>query len=146
MHDQAEMAYKVINLYADEKRYIYFISDVPHLLKTTRNCFSNSFGHSFTRKLWVGDDNMESDNMESTFYSFHIQFDKQYISWQHIVDRYDKNKKGESKSVVEDYMKYEHVALNSYSKMRVDLAAEVCSAHACVVSLISNFLLYIGTQ
>ena len=26
-----------------EDRYIYFICDVPHLMKTTRNCWSNSF-------------------------------------------------------------------------------------------------------
>ncbi|CAC5357823.1 THAP9 [Mytilus coruscus] len=29
------------NPYADDERKLYFISDVPHLVKTTRNCFSN---------------------------------------------------------------------------------------------------------
>jgi len=30
-----------------------FISDVPHLIKTVRNAWSNSFGHSQARALWV---------------------------------------------------------------------------------------------
>ena len=34
--------YKTLNLYASEERSIYFISDPPHLIKTTRNCLSNS--------------------------------------------------------------------------------------------------------
>lgn len=45
--------HKVINRFTDETRYIYFFSDVPHLLKTARNCFANSFAHSMSRKLWV---------------------------------------------------------------------------------------------
>ena len=28
-------------------------SDVPHLMKTVRNCWANSFGHSNTRKMEV---------------------------------------------------------------------------------------------
>ena len=42
--------YKTTNLYSSEKRSIYFFSDTPHLLKTTRNCWSHSGGK---RKLWV---------------------------------------------------------------------------------------------
>ena len=53
-NDEDEVCYKTINPYSDEKRYIYFISDVPHLMKTVRNCWSHSFGHGCTRKLWVG--------------------------------------------------------------------------------------------
>lgn len=45
--------YRVRNHYATDDRYIYFISDVPHLIKTTRNCWSNSFSHSNKRPLWV---------------------------------------------------------------------------------------------
>ena len=32
---------------------LYFFCDVPHLLKTARNCFSNSFAHSHSRKMEV---------------------------------------------------------------------------------------------
>ena len=32
------ITYRVRNPYSVEERYIYFISDVPHLIKTVRNC------------------------------------------------------------------------------------------------------------
>jgi len=51
--DSDEICYKTPNPYTDEKRDIYFISDVPHLLKTIRNCWSHSFAHGCFRKLWV---------------------------------------------------------------------------------------------
>ena len=58
MHQESSqsnaMPNKVKNRYCDDGRFIYFMSDVPHLLKTVRNCFANSFGHSYSRKLWVG--------------------------------------------------------------------------------------------
>lgn len=50
---EGEIIYQVKNLYSCDDRYLYFISDTPHLLKTTRNCWSNSFGHSNKRALWV---------------------------------------------------------------------------------------------
>ena len=37
----------------DQNCSVYFFCDVPHLLKTTRNCFSNSFAHTNRRHLWV---------------------------------------------------------------------------------------------
>ena len=50
---KGEVTYKTKNPYSQDGRDIYFMSDVPHLIKTTRNCWSNSFGHSHTRALWV---------------------------------------------------------------------------------------------
>ena len=47
------LCYKTINPYTDELRSLFFMSDVPHLLKTTRNCWSHSFAHGCTRQLWV---------------------------------------------------------------------------------------------
>lgn len=44
---------KIRNPYSIDDRNIYFVSDVPHLIKTTRNCWSNSFSHSYKRALWV---------------------------------------------------------------------------------------------
>lgn len=43
--------YKAVNPYAQE-RSVYFFSDVPHLIKTTRNCWSHS-GANGTRSMWV---------------------------------------------------------------------------------------------
>ena len=51
---RSDCVHKVLNPYSKEKRYIYFFSDVPHLMKTVRNCWSNSCGHSHKRSLWVG--------------------------------------------------------------------------------------------
>ena len=39
---------KILNPYADDQRYLYFFSDPPHLMKTTRNCLESK-----TRLLWV---------------------------------------------------------------------------------------------
>ena len=39
------------NPFAD--RDIYFFCDPPHLIKTARNCFSNSFAHKMSRELKV---------------------------------------------------------------------------------------------
>lgn len=47
------ITYRVDNPYSVNKRYIYFFSDVPHLIKTVRNAWSNSFAHSNVRPLWV---------------------------------------------------------------------------------------------
>ena len=40
--------HKVLNPYADGSRMLFFFSDPPHLLKTTRNCWSSN-----ARLLWV---------------------------------------------------------------------------------------------
>lgn len=48
-----EFVYKTLNPYSEDQREIVFFSDVPHLIKTTRNCLANSFAHSNTRALWV---------------------------------------------------------------------------------------------
>ena len=37
-----DVAYRTHNVLADEKRYIYFISDPPHIIKAARNYLANS--------------------------------------------------------------------------------------------------------
>ena len=45
------IVYKTVNWFCCD-RFIYFMSDVPHLIKTTRNCwYSSSIGG--TRCMWV---------------------------------------------------------------------------------------------
>ena len=46
-------AYKTRNPYSNDDRQIYFISDVPHLMKTVRNSWSHSFAHGGHRPMWV---------------------------------------------------------------------------------------------
>ena len=51
MHSTEPITYKTPNPYCEE-RNIYFFADVPHLMKTTRNCWSHSSTNG-TRNLWV---------------------------------------------------------------------------------------------
>ena len=59
------LVYKAYNPYADpkEKRPVFFICDPPHLMKTTRNCWSHS-SSSGTRLMKAG-----------TLFTFHSNFD-----------------------------------------------------------------------
>ena len=54
---------KVLNPHAHdgEKRYLYFLSDPPHLMKTVRNCWAN-----YKRKLWV------SSSFNNVYYCTYI--------------------------------------------------------------------------
>lgn len=83
----------------------FFISDPPHLLKTARNCFANSFAHSNKRQLW---------------------FDK-IISWKHLLQLYEEHcEQGQFRLCPK--LTRSHLILTSFSKMRVSLAAQVLSA------------------
>lgn len=48
LHDEGKIVHKVKNPYAEDGRYIFLMSDPPHLIKTTRNCWYNK-----KRLLWV---------------------------------------------------------------------------------------------
>ena len=49
---QGAVPHKTVNPYRKNADF-YFFCDAPHLLKTSRNCFSNSFAHSKSRTLKV---------------------------------------------------------------------------------------------
>ena len=51
----SDVPYRAQNQYSDKPGYIYFFSDVPHLLKTTRNCLSHSYPKSRIRSMTVSD-------------------------------------------------------------------------------------------
>ncbi len=52
LQHQKTTVYKTFNPFRVQEE-LYFICDVPHLLKTSRNCFSNSFAHSKSRNMQV---------------------------------------------------------------------------------------------
>jgi len=53
MNPDVDVTYRTLNLYdTEEKRYIYFISDPPHLIKTARNSLSNSGSGNCVRFMW----------------------------------------------------------------------------------------------
>ena len=73
--------YWTVNSYAP-KRKIFFISDVPHLLKTTRNNLENSHGNNNTRNLHVSGLHCYYYNVSFYCYSgaqylvnFHLKFE-----------------------------------------------------------------------
>jgi hypothetical protein len=86
-----------------ENRYLFFISDVPHLIKTIRNCFANSYSHNKTRKLWNEKD----------------------VSWMQIVDLYEECTLGIYNLCPK--LTRSHIDLTAYSCMKVRLAAQVLS-------------------
>lgn len=103
LHGSGERVYKVINPYSQDKRYLFFISDPPHLIKTVRNSW-----HSSKRLLWN---------------------DGKHILWSHLADLYMKCRSNEITPglTIVPRLKYEHIHLSNFSKMRVDLAAQVLS-------------------
>ena len=52
MNPDIDVTYRTVNLFSSEKRFLYFISDVPHLMKTARNCLYNSGKGRYTRYMW----------------------------------------------------------------------------------------------
>ena len=53
MNPETDVTYRTRNLLSGtENRFLYFISDARHLLKTARNCLSNSGSSKFTCYMW----------------------------------------------------------------------------------------------
>ena len=44
--DNEVPTYRVVNRYSKDQRWLYLFSDVPHLVKTTRNCLFHSHPNS----------------------------------------------------------------------------------------------------
>eukprot|EP00794_Sanderia_malayensis_P001655 gene1655-1842_t len=100
-----EIVYKAKNPFAkDGERYIYFFSDAPHLLKTLRNNLANSGSGKKTKFLW----NQSND-----------------LLWKHVQGCYEEDAKCQIRKLPK--LTNEHIYLNSYSVMRVNLAAQVMS-------------------
>jgi len=128
---------KVLNPYASDGRYVFFLSDPPHLLKTTRNCWAST-----KRLLWVGVlcaiisllKCFYSNSMMVSIYHGHIfetciwKPTQMWLLqvWPSFRNNYVNltNNKHLGLTLLPK-LKYEHVELTNVSKMRVDLAAQV---------------------
>lgn len=104
-----DVVYKTPNAY-DRSRYIYFISDVPHLLKTLRNNFSNSYSHKTSRRLWRNGKD---------------------ISWLHIVRLFEEQCEGNFYNPCPKLSR-KHIDLVSFNYMKVSLAAQVMSESVAI--------------
>ena len=102
--DDGEPVNATRNPFADDDRLIYFISDVPHLLKTARNCFANSQSHRKSRIMWNNN---------------------QPILWTHIVKLFEEHI--ENKLYSKSKLTRAHIDLTAFSCMKVNLAAQVFS-------------------
>ena len=100
-----EVVSRAVNVYTEENRYIYFFSDVPHLMKTTRNCLVNSGGGRGTRYMW-NNGNFILMNRIATLYYENCQFDLKWLP--KLSDA--------------------HFSLTTFSVMNVKLAAQILSS------------------
>lgn len=108
-----DLCYRTVNFYAPH-HFIYFFSDAPHLVKTTRNCLKSSGSGTCSRHMWN---------------------DGNYILWQHIREMFFQDVDNRLKLLPR--LTYDHINLNAYSVMRVNLAAQVLSAS--VASVLKTF-------
>ena len=92
------------NIYSLENRFIWFFSDAPHLIKTTRNCLSNSGAGRATRYMW-------NNNL--------------YMLWNHISQMYYEDSECGFQYLPK--LKSDHINLTPYSVMNVRLAAQILS-------------------
>ena len=124
---KTEKVHKIRNPYSIDGSYIYFISDVPHLIKTTRNCWANSFGHSYKRAIYnyVGKSISVIVHVciNCTNHAVLLQINGKHISWEHLCRLY--NRRTASGLTRTTKLTREHIALTSYSRMKVHLAAQV---------------------
>ena len=89
------LTYRTINLYA-KYRFIYFISDAPHLVKTLRNyLFHSGFGKS-SRHMWKNG---------------------KHLYWEHIRNMYNNDQERGLKLLPR--LTQEHIYLKSFSLMTV---------------------------
>jgi hypothetical protein len=97
------VVYRTKNIYAPDGRYIYFISDVLHLIKTSRNCWLSSY----------------KDGPR------YMQKQGKNILWAHLHKLFDKSYN--ASGLYTTKLRMEHLKLTAYSKMRVNLAAQTLS-------------------
>jgi Transposase protein len=93
------------NIFAkDEERPLYFVCDVPHLLKTARNAFANSGSHKKSRLLWKNG---------------------KQIEWYHAIKTFQADLNPSFRTLTR--ITHDHLYLTPTSLMRVKLAAQVLS-------------------
>ena len=100
MNSDTDVTYRTVNLFSSDNRFIYVISDVPHLMKTARNCLYNSGKGRYTRYMWKNG---------------------MFILWNHISDIFYEDR--ECDLYILPKLTNENIKLTPYSKMNVRPAA-----------------------
>ncbi len=126
----SEVMYKVKNLFANGRSVLFF-SDPPHLIKTVRNCLAST-----KRSQWV------SLIYHKITCFARIQCNGSDIKWDHIANLYHSGNGAQTNTpgvpCFLHKLKFEHIRLTSFSKMRVDLAAQVCTVECFSCNLHSK--------
>ena len=73
-----------------------------------------------------------------------MQNDGSYILWSHLTSPYHRDGGKGSGLCMVPKLKFEHIHLSSFAKMRVDLAAQVISPHQSCIVKITQY--YVGTE
>ena len=117
LHGTGDMVHKAMNPYCDDERYVFFFSDPPHLVKTVRNCWLSN-----KRLMWVS-----ITCLCVNHYCTCMIIALNHIQWSHLMNLYQQSRSNKTTPglTIIPKLKYEHVYLTSFSKMRVDLAAQV---------------------
>ena len=102
MHGDNAFCYKTVNMFVPD-RYIFFVSDPPHLIKTVRNNLHSSGAGTNTKYMWNNG---------------------KHILWTHITEVYRHDTEG---PLQRTKLTADHVNLTPYSVMNVRLAAQVLS-------------------
>ncbi|KAK3932664.1 Transposable element P transposase [Frankliniella fusca] len=109
----SDVIFDSINKAAPE-RVLYFIADVPHLIKTIRNCFASSSEKRYYNRQTGR--NMLRRRLEKN---------GEKILWSTIVELY-KHQSGKTLRLSHQ-LNAQNVFINGYSKMKVKYAAQVLS-------------------
>ena len=92
---------------------ILLISSKLHEIVGHQNIVHSGYVHIIVAKTTV------------YYYQYSLQKNGKEISWGHLVELYYKDKGKGSGLAMVPKLKLEHLQLTSFSKMRVDLAAQV---------------------
>ena len=103
-----DVCYRTINLFA-RHRFIYLFFDPPHL-KISGNCLLQSGHNRGTRCMWNNG---------------------VLVLWKHMAQMFYEDADNGLKLLPK--VTYDHINLNAYSKMRVNLAVQVLSASMAAV-------------
>ena len=111
------ISYKFKNPLSFNAREVFLFSDPPHLIKTARNCLANPKRNMQVINLTLKKSCMFIANC-------YLQLNGKSMSWEHIKQLYHTATETTGLSTVHK-LKYEHIYLSGFSKMRVDYAAQV---------------------
>lgn len=113
---------QILNPFSTDARQFFFFIDPPHLIKTTRNCWASN-----ARTLWVKIIIIGCADVPYV-HIYISQNNGHEIKWTHVWTLYYRSRSPTGLELLPK-LKFEHIKLTSFSKMRVDLAAQVCTTH-----------------